>query len=63
MDKNIQFVHITSIIEPDGTFIIINPHINHKPLTVANIYCSNNGPSTARNFFFCTMWLNNFQNG
>lgn len=45
MDKNILFVHIISIIDPDGTFTIINACINHKAFTLTKIYCPNNGPS------------------
>ncbi len=48
--KNIPLIHNSSVIDPEGRFIIINVSLYHSTFTLANIYGPN---SDDPNFFHC----------
>lgn len=52
INKNIPFVHNSTVTDPDGRFIIINISINQNVFTLVNIYGPNNeDPSFFHNLF------------
>jgi exonuclease III len=57
ISKKISFVHNTTVIDPEGRFIIINISINNSPVTTGNLV----GPNIDDPSFFQTLFFHHFK--